>query len=297
MVVAKLIVGDLECTYEDDYFGEPWIADPPVVLMQHGFNGNRATFQKWVPELASRYRVIRRALIAHDGTTGGRPDHDLSLDGLANDLVAFLDALEVEAVHFLGTHTGAMSGLPLAVSHPDRVRSLGLLDCPIQTSGLQSLLVQGLPEDLRSKYATWSEAIRALGGYQAWYEVVRAGDDPADPLRAWQRQAIGRCDDEGMERYVAAMHHFDTRSYLDHVTVPTLIVAQTGSRLTSLDDQLLMRVKIPNAELSFVEDRDGGAETRGSQRGSEVRIVEMAPSEPGIAARYAAFLSSHFPAD
>lgn len=143
-LVRTIATGDLECAFLDDYLGDPWVTSPEVILVQHGFNGNLATFQRWVPALAGRFRVIRRALFAHDGTNGGRPDHDLSLEGLANDLVSFLDALGLERVHFLGTHTGAMSGVCLAALHPDRLISLGLLDCPLRTSGLQKLLVRGL---------------------------------------------------------------------------------------------------------------------------------------------------------
>lgn len=292
--MPTVVAGDLECHYEEDYFGDPWIADPPVILVQHGFQGSVATFGKWIPTLASRYRVIRRALFAHDGTSSGRPDHDLSLDGLADDLVAFLDALGIDSVHFLGTHTGGMSGIPLAVAHPGRVRSLGLLDCPIRTSALQTRLVQNLPDDLRAKYPTWSDAIRGFGGYFAWYDATRGGGDGAEPMQKWQREALARCDEAGLERYVAAMTHFDTEPYLAEVGVPTLIIALTGSTVTTLDDQLRMRQSIPDAEICVVEDAER-AGARRSQRGGEVRMVQMAPSEPALATRYLSFLEARFP--
>jgi 3-oxoadipate enol-lactonase len=293
--VPTVVAGDLECHYEEDYFGDPWISDPPVILVQHGFSGGVATFGKWVPALATRYRVIRRALFAHDGTTAGRPDHDLSLDGLAEDLVAFLDALGIESVHFLGTHTGGMSGIPLAARHPDRVRSLALVDCPLRTSALQTRLVQNLPDDLRAKYPTWSDAIRGFGGYFAWYDATRGGVGAANPVQKWQRENLSRCDPEGLERYVAAMRDFDTEPYLADVGVPTLIVALAASTVTTLEDQMRMRTGIAGSELSLVEDVDGAPGKRGSQRGAEVRIVEMAPSEPGLAARYLSFLDARFP--
>lgn len=293
--MPTVVAGDLECHYEVDYFGDPWDSDPPVILVQHGFQGSLATFQKWVPALASRHRVIRRALFAHDGTSSGRPDHDLSLDGLADDLVAFLDALSIESVHFLGTHTGGMSGIPLAVRHPDRVRSLGLLDCPLRTAELQTRLVQNLPDDLRAKYPTWSDAIRGFGGYFAWYDATRPGAGPKDgPVERWQRESLARCDEAGLERYVAAMADFDTEPYLAEVGVPTLILALTGSTVTTLADQLRMRQCIPDAEISFVEDAER-AGTRGSQRGSELRMVQMAPSGPALANRYLSFLEARFP--
>ncbi|MBO0693590.1 MAG: alpha/beta hydrolase [Acidimicrobiaceae bacterium] len=292
--MPAVVAGDLECHYEDDYFGDPWVSDPPVILVQHGFQGGVATFQKWIPALASRYRVIRRALFAHDGTTSGRPDHDLSLAGLADDLVAFLDALGIDSVHFLGTHTGGMSGIPLAVRHPERVRSLGLLDCPIRTSALQTRLVQNLPDDLRAKYPTWSDAIRGFGGYFAWYDGTRGGGPGAGPIEQWQRESLSRCDEAGLERYVAAMRDFDTERYLPDVGVPTLIMALTGSTVTTLEDQLRMRQCIPDAEISFVEDAEK-AGTRSSQRGSEVRMVQMAPSQPGLPRRYLSFLEARFP--
>jgi len=290
--VPTVTAGDLECHYEEDYFGDPWVSDPPVILVQHGFQGSVATFQKWIPALASRYRVIRRALFAHDGTGSGRSDHDLSLDGLADDLVAFLDALGIDSAHFLGTHTGGMSGIPLAVRHPDRVRSLGLLDCPLRTSALQTRLVQNLPDDLRAKYPTWSDAIRGFGGYFAWYDATRGAG--TGPIEKWQREGLSRCDDAGLERYVAAMRNFDTEGYLAEVGVPTLIMALTGSTVTTLEDQLRMRQAIPDSEISFVED-DARAHGNGSQRGVEARMVQMAPSEPDLPKRYLSFLEARFP--
>lgn len=292
--MPTVTAGDLECHYREHYFGDPWIPDPPVILVQHGFQGGLETFQKWIPALATRYRVICRALFAHDGTTAGRADHDLSLDGLAEDLVVFLDALGIATVHFLGTHTGAMSGIPLAARHPDRVHSLCLLDCPLRTSALQTRLVQNLPDDLRAKYPTWSDALRGFGGYFAWYDATRGGRSGAGPVQKWQRERLSRCDEAGLERYVAAMPDFDIERYLPDVGVPTLILALTGSTVTTLEDQLQMRQCIPDAEISFVEDAERVG-TRGSQRGSEVRIVEMAPSEPDLAGRYLSFLQARFP--
>lgn len=73
-----------------------------------------------------RIRHHRRGYGESSGPSGG-------FDTQVADIVALLDHLEVDKAHLVGHSEGAMIALVLASSHPDRVRSLALLE-PLPSS-------------------------------------------------------------------------------------------------------------------------------------------------------------------
>ncbi|WP_109508825.1 alpha/beta fold hydrolase [Nocardioides speluncae] len=72
-------------------------------------------------------RYHRRGYGESGGPAGG-------FDTQAADVVALLDHLDVDRAHLVGHSEGAMIALVLAASHPDRVRSLTLIE-PLPSSG------------------------------------------------------------------------------------------------------------------------------------------------------------------
>jgi pimeloyl-ACP methyl ester carboxylesterase len=73
-----------------------------------------------------RIRYHRRGYGESGGPAGG-------FDTQVADIVALLDHLEVDRAHLVGHSEGAMIALVLAAAHPDRVRSLALLE-PLPSS-------------------------------------------------------------------------------------------------------------------------------------------------------------------
>lgn len=92
----------------------------PVVLL----NGGAMTMAAWEPiaaPLAEHFRVIRCDLRGQLLSPG--PAH-ASLEQHADDVLALVDALGVGAAHVIGTSFGAMVGIVLAATHPERVQTL-----------------------------------------------------------------------------------------------------------------------------------------------------------------------------
>jgi alpha-beta hydrolase superfamily lysophospholipase len=84
--------GDFECWYVDDWYGPAW-TNPDTVLIQPGFGRNGEHWRHWVPGLASYFRVLRRDMRAHGGSTTGDPAHLWSPEALAEEVVrAFVQA-------------------------------------------------------------------------------------------------------------------------------------------------------------------------------------------------------------
>ena len=96
----------------------------PVVLL-HGFLGNADLMEAPATGLASGFRAIRidRRLC---GRSEGPPG-PVSLADEAADVVALLDWFGASSAHVVAHDEGAEVALELAISHPDRVRSMALL--------------------------------------------------------------------------------------------------------------------------------------------------------------------------
>jgi len=95
-------------------------AGRPVVLLHAGIADSRMWDPQWV-EWPSRFDVVRLDLRGFGRS--GRPEGSFSH---AADVLAVLDALELERPVLLGASFGAGIALDLAAAHPDRVSGLVL---------------------------------------------------------------------------------------------------------------------------------------------------------------------------
>lgn len=93
-----------------------------ILLLIPGLGGSGAFWRNQVEYFSSRYRVItydHRGV----GRSPGAPLHS-SVGEMADDALALMDALDIEAAHIIGHSTGGAIGQHLALREPDRVRSL-----------------------------------------------------------------------------------------------------------------------------------------------------------------------------
>jgi 3-oxoadipate enol-lactonase len=76
--------------------------------------------------LAAQHRVLRYDTRGHGASDA--PARAYTLDELVADVVALLDALNIEKVTFVGLSMGGMIAQGLTLNHPQRVESLVLCD-------------------------------------------------------------------------------------------------------------------------------------------------------------------------
>jgi 3-oxoadipate enol-lactonase len=234
---------DFDCWYADDCFADPWTM-PSTVVVQAGFGRNGEYWRSWVPGLAAGHRVLRRDMRAHGGSSAGAADHAWTPEGLAGDVVAFLDALGLDRVHYVGESVGGITGIVLGALHPDRFASITLVQTPIRLGRL-------LQDAMRGGHPTWSDALRALGP-GGW---VTRNMPAGAPKTEWERAQWDRCDVDALARLADATLHVDVARYVPQMRTPTLILAPAQSPLTSLSDQLLLRTSIPDAQIEVFEGR------------------------------------------
>src|SRR4051794_5779938 len=97
--------------------------DVPLVLLQH-FRGN---LDNWDPALvdalAADCRVVAFDNVGVGATTGRTPN---TVEAMAHDAIAFLEAMELQRVDLLGFSIGSFVAQEIALIRPDLLRRLVL---------------------------------------------------------------------------------------------------------------------------------------------------------------------------
>ncbi len=103
----------------------PESQDGEVVLLVHGYGGDRNSWLFLQEPLAARHRVYALDLPGHG--TSAKDVGDGSIDVLADAVTGVLDAIGAGRAHLVGHSMGGAVALAVAARHPGRVASLTLI--------------------------------------------------------------------------------------------------------------------------------------------------------------------------
>ena len=107
--------------------GEELLLLPPNGGDMHSLDGSV------LPGLAEHYKVIT---VSPRGTgNSGRGEGKLTFEVMSEDLLVFLDTLQIEKVHIFGFSDGGNLGFVFTLAHQDRVKSLAVMGSNINTLG------------------------------------------------------------------------------------------------------------------------------------------------------------------
>jgi pimeloyl-ACP methyl ester carboxylesterase len=102
-------------------------ADAMPLLLIHGSLGSLQMWDGWVAELKDRYRLILVDLPGH-GLTGDWPRGDFSIDAYADFIEVLADTLHLDRFAVAGHSMGGAVAWTFAVTRPERVSQLILVD-------------------------------------------------------------------------------------------------------------------------------------------------------------------------
>jgi len=229
---------------------------PPVVLIQ-GVGVHGEGWRPQVDALAGKY-----ACVWFDNRGVGRsqpPAQRLSVDRMVRDTAAILDAVNWADAHVVGHSLGGLVALRLALSAPDRVRSLSLL-CTFargRDAGASARMAWiGLRTRLgtrRMRRAAFLEILappNALGGVDREQMALAAaplfGHDLADHPRI-----------EGQQ--LAALRAEDVTGELQRISAPTLVVSAAHDPIAPPALGRALAAAIPGARHELLSDQAHGA--------------------------------------
>jgi pimeloyl-ACP methyl ester carboxylesterase len=117
-------------------FGPKASQGEPVILL-HGGLANANYWGNQVKALQSRYRVIVMDSRGHGRS--GRDDKPYGYDLMASDVIALMDFLKIPKAAIVAWSDGAIIGLDIALTHPERLTKLFAFAANSDPSGVSDI--------------------------------------------------------------------------------------------------------------------------------------------------------------
>lgn len=126
-IMPSLKRDGVRITFED-------VGEGPAIVLIHGFLMSGEMWREQVPRLVETHRVINVDLRGHGGSSSAAAPIDLY--DLTDDVIHVLDSVGVGRAVWAGLSIGGMIALRAALTAPDRVAGLILLDTDAGTESL-----------------------------------------------------------------------------------------------------------------------------------------------------------------
>ena len=109
----------MQIHYRDEGIG-------PALILLHGSNSSLHTWEGWVNELKSSFRLISLDLPGY-GLTGPHPHHDYSMETYIGILKNFTDRLSLERFSLAGNSFGGRVAWEFTLAYPNMIEKLILV--------------------------------------------------------------------------------------------------------------------------------------------------------------------------
>ncbi len=224
--------------------------DADVLLMIHGFGGDKDNWTRFAGSLTETYRVIAPDLPGF-GESDWHADWDYSLFPQRDRLASFVRELGLDQIHLMGNSMGGHLAALYAHEYPDDVISLALVnnagvDSPVE-SDLRRVLTHGenplvprSPED----FDRLLEYVSHKEPFIPW------------PVRGILAQRASDRTEENQSIFMAYVgdRSADLEPLLEDVEMPVLIVWGEYDRVLHVSSVDTMRPLLPQAKVVIMED-------------------------------------------
>jgi pimeloyl-ACP methyl ester carboxylesterase len=197
------------------YFEDTGSDNTDVIVFSHGLLMDHEMFAPQVAAQRDRWRCITWDERAH-GATETTSD-DFTYWDSASDLLGLLDHLGVESAVLAGMSQGGFLSLRAALTAPERVRALVLIDTQ---PGGEAPEARAAYDPLIEAWATADEAPQEILDIVA--AIILGNDWAGTP--AWQDKWRKVTPDRLRQAYNTLVSREDVGSRLSELSIPTLVV-------------------------------------------------------------------------
>lgn len=240
--MPKLTRADVNLHYELDGSG-----DPAVYISGFSSHSNDVLgvfLRHALPDAGYRLLAVDNRGAGQTETLAG---HRATLNDMADDIAAVMDAEGISSADVLGVSMGGAIAMTLAVRHPQKVkRQVIAVSLAHAAKGRSEFILrttrmmrdQGVPREIINRYNALyllSEDLFHLDWLMEAF--VHA---PADPLTQTA---------QGFDVQINALENYDVRPHLPSITQPTLVVSSPDDILVPPHFQAEIAELLPNARM------------------------------------------------
>ena len=216
------------------------------VLMIQGLGASKNAWNLQRIAMATRFRII-----SFDNRGAGRsdkPTEPFTLEQMADDALAVLDAAGIETAHVVGASMGGVISQIVAVKFPHRVRSLTLVCTACRNHPWRQELLQA-----------WAKTAAEKGMIEVGKEAAQWVMSPRSfrrlvPAFTWMGPLAALRPRHSFVSQIDAILNTreDLVDQLSTITAPTMVIVGNQDILTPRGDSEEIAERIPNAELVVI---------------------------------------------
>lgn len=203
--MPKIRVNDINLYYEVSGAG-------PALLLLHGLGSSTRDWEAQVREFCKTYQVITFDLRGHGQSD--KPKGPYWVPMFAADTAGLLAALGIPSAHVVGESLGGAVGFQFAISYPELLRSL--------------VIVNSAPMMADKQTADQRVAVVRQHGMRAMGEMLSASLFPQPehaPLRATFIEHWAANDPEAYIESTLSLVGWDVTNQLGSIRCPTLVIS------------------------------------------------------------------------
>ena len=216
------------------------------VLMIQGLGASKNAWNLQRISMATRFRII-----SFDNRGAGRsdkPTDPFTLEQMADDALAVLNAAGVETAHIVGASMGGVISQIVAVKYPHRVRSLTLVCTTCRNHPWRQELLQA-----------WAKTAAEKGMIEVGKEAAQWVMSPRSfrrlvPAFTWMGPLAALRPRHSFVSQIDAILNTreDLVDQLSTISAPTMVIVGNQDILTPRGDSEEIAERIPNAELVII---------------------------------------------
>ncbi|RMN25708.1 Alpha/beta hydrolase fold protein [Pseudomonas cannabina] len=247
MPAAQLADGELNYLLE----GQP---GAPVLVLSNSLGTDLHMWDNQIAAFTRHFQVVRYDTRGHGKSLVSEGSYSIEQNG--RDVLALLDALQIEKASFCGLSMGGLIGQWLAINAPQRLQRVVLCNtaAKIGNPDIWNPRIETVLRDGQAAMVALRDA-----SISRWFTPAFAVQQPAVVDRIVSM--LAHTSPQGYAANCAAVRDADFRAQLAGIKLPTLVVCGTEDAVTTPADGRFMveriqgaqSVELPAAHLSSVE--------------------------------------------
>ena len=221
--------------YEFEDFG-----NSKVLIFSNSLGTNLSMWEQQVDILSHHFNILRYDTRGH-GKSGvlTNPNEAYDIATLGQDVLALMDYLELEKVHFCGLSMGGLIGQWLGINSPNRFEKIVIANTAAKIGNAEGW-------NQRNKHVTEHglESITAATA-ERWFTENFRKQHPS--VISGILDNFVQTDVLGYAACCAAVRDADFRTELHNLEVPTLVISGSKDPVTTVEDAKFLMKRIPLA--------------------------------------------------